>query len=221
MKKEREPDSKFSAAKGSTYHIDDDQARSSARSKMVEVTVDIEVKSTLKCFLDPGPGSPRTTMEEELDLKDLECVCVFIGSGASDSIFPIDERKDSRTFETATAKHGDAYKAVGGHRAMNEGQRNVTFFSQDCDLGSIGSQAAAVNKARGSVAELVDSGHKVLFDGEVPDIENKRGKQTRFRMINGMWYLDCWRVPHKIANSQEEMSKFFKGGARGEIHRSL
>ena len=59
----------------------------------------------------------------------------------------------------------------------------------------MGFQVVAVNKALGSVSELVDAGHKVVFEKIGAYIENREGDKTRFRRCNGMWYLDAWRVP--------------------------
>ena len=73
-----------------------------------------------------------------------------------------------------------AYEAAGGHKIINEGQQNITFFSQGGDLNTMGLQAADVNKPFGSVAELVDAGHRVAFGKAGAYIENVHGETHTF-----------------------------------------
>ena len=82
--------------------------------------------------------------------------------GASDNVLPICACTGIPVTKVRKAKMGLAYAAVGG-RADNEGQGNMTFFSQDGNFSIIDSQVAAVNAALGSVPELVDAGHRVIF----------------------------------------------------------
>ena len=70
-------------------------------------------------------------------------------------------------------------------------------------------QVAAVNKALGSVAELVDAGQKVVFDKPGAYIENADGRRTRLRRQNGMWYLDCWELPNELAVDPSKLVKLF------------
>lgn len=63
-------------------------------------------------------------------------------------------------------------------------------------------KALAVNKAFGPVPELVDAGHRVIFDGGGSYIENAQGHKTKIRRSNDMWYLDFWRVSRHIASDQ-------------------
>ena len=66
----------------------------------------------------------------------------------------------------AKSKAGCAYEVLGGHGAIHEGQRAITFLSQGGSLGRMDFQVAAVNEALGSVSELAESGHIVIPDKE-------------------------------------------------------
>ena len=164
---------------------------------------------TLNCFLDPESGALMTLAVDDIDTQGMECISVRIDSGASDSVLPTRECPDTTLEETARSAFGYACEAAGGHRSINEGQRNITFFSQDGDLNTMDFQVADVNKPLGSVAELVDAGHKVVFEKAGAYIQNEQGRRTRLRRSNGMWYMDCWRIPHAIASSPCQLEQLF------------
>lgn len=89
----------------------------------------------------------------------------------------------------------------------------MVLVSQQGDPGSIDFRNAAVNKALGSVSEFVDVGHEVVFDGNRSYSENSKGKQTKLRRQNGVWYLDCWKYHTRYQVTQVSSIGFFKGKA--------
>lgn len=130
-------------------------------------------------------------MEDEVEMGGFECISVSIEPGASDSVLPMDECKDTPITETKKPKMGYADEAVGVHRIVNEGQRNVTFFSQDGNLSTIDSHAAAADKALGSVSEFVDVGHRVISMGKARTSRTRRDTQPTYAgpMACGIWIV--------------------------------
>lgn len=135
-----------------------------------------------------------TLADEEVDVGELACTSASIDPGAFDSVTPTGKCKDVFFHETNRSRIGWAYEAAGGDNTLNEGQRNVTCFSVDGDLDTMGLQVAGINKPSGSVVEFVDVGRRVAFGKKVAYIENPHGNQTRLRRNNGMWHMDCRRV---------------------------
>ena len=111
---------------------------------------------------------------------------------------------------TSESRAGCAYEAAGGRRIINERPRGITFLSQEGALGRMDFQVVAVNKARGSVLDFVESGPKVVFESEGAYVESKEGDTTRLRRCNGMWYSDARRVPQHIDNDDNKPAQRFQ-----------
>lgn len=122
---------------------------------------------------------------------------------------------------TNISRSGYAYEAAGGHRIINEGQKGITFMSQEGALSRMDFQVVAVKKALGSVSELVDSGHRVACEGKGADIENVHGDTTNLRRCNGMLYLDAWRVPQSIANDGSKFMQLFSKARISDVKETL
>ena len=150
-----------------------------------------------------------TIAEEEIDTGSFGCISVCLDPGAPDSVIRTRECKDIFVGETARSKSGYAYEEAGGRKIVNEGQKSLTLMSQDGDMNAMGFQVVDVNGPFGFVAEFVDAGYRIVFERNGAYIENSHGWRTRLRRSNGMWYLDCWRIPHRIASDPEELKQRF------------
>ena len=51
-------------------------------------------------------------------------------------------------------------------------------------------------------------GLRVIFAADGAYVENAQGHDISLRRNNGMWYLDCWRVPDDVAEDEEKLAKF-------------
>ena len=122
-----------------------------------------------------------------MDTKGFEHICAFIGPGASDGVLPTEVGSDVPSTETKKPRSGYAYAAAGGHRIANEGQKDITFVSQEGSLCRIDLQVAAVNKALGSVAEFVDTGHRITSEKSGAHIDSVGGHRAYLRRCNEMW----------------------------------
>lgn len=103
-------------------------------------------------FADPESGAVNAFAAGEVDTKGFEHACVPIGSGVSVSVLPAEGCQEVPLKEAKKPKAGYAYEGAGGHRIVNEGQRDITCISQEGALGRMGLQAAEVNKTLGSTA---------------------------------------------------------------------
>lgn len=71
---------------------------------------------------------------------------------------------DIPTTETEKSRNGYKYEAAGGHTIANEGEKEIAFATHEGHLCKMAFQIAEVSKGLGSVADIVDMGHKVVFD---------------------------------------------------------
>ena len=96
------------------------------------------------CFTDPRCGRFKAIVEHEASNKGYEHVCALIGPGASGSVM---------------AK----YQCRGIPIRHNEGDKDLTFRIQEGRSSAMNVQAGEVNKAFGSVVEMVGVGNKVAL----------------------------------------------------------
>ena len=90
------------------------------------------------------------------------------------------------------------YVAAGNERIKNEGEITFDFESLEGHRESFVFQIAAVNKALGSGAYMVDHGFRVVYDKDMDTNEDlsymihKATKRAfRFRREKNVWILDA------------------------------
>ena len=114
--------------------------------------------------------------------------------------FPIEESEGSR--------RGEFYHTADGTRIYNQGQRRVTVATQDGNIErGMTFQIADVDKALGSVKQIVNKGNKVVFDQDAKgtDVSYILNKITQERMPlrveNGVYVLDLVVAPPRHRTS--------------------
>ena len=102
----------------------------------------------------------------------------------------------------------------------NEGQRELFMCTPDGQsVKKMTLQIAKVSKALGSVSQMVDHGHRVVFDTgwngtDISYIENKQSKErTWLRRENGVYVLDMLVAPPNFQPGNEKSSVFSRWGA--------
>lgn len=85
--------------------------------------------------MDPELGTPQTPALDDHDAHGFECIRVPIDAGAFDSVIPSGECPDAPTIANTKSKNGCAYEAAGGHRIINDGEKEIAFVSQSGRLG--------------------------------------------------------------------------------------
>ena len=88
------------------------------------------------------------------DAQGFECMCVPIGSGVSGSAIPLRERRGVPSAAGCQSQSGCAHEAVGGHRVINEVEKEADFVSYGGDWGLMNIQDAAINGVIWSISEL-------------------------------------------------------------------
>jgi hypothetical protein len=96
------------------------------------------------------------------------------------------------------SKRGMCYVAAGNERIKNEGEITFEFESLEGHRESFVFQIAAVNKALGSGAYMVDHGFRVVYDKDMDTdedlsymIHKKTRRAFRFRREKNVWILDA------------------------------
>ena len=117
-----------------------------------------------------------------------------IDSGAAVTILPRDKCTDYPLMETS-GSHPN-YKAANGDTIYDEGARTV-FFAAGDRTRALRARVGKVSKGLISVAEMVDCGHMVVFDGdESYAIHKGTGAKTIFRRRNKVFEVDLDVLPY-------------------------
>ena len=98
----------------------------------------------------------------------------------------------------AGAKKGSTYVAANKGILVNEGERTITFKTDEGQERKITFQVAGVNKALASVAGICDAGHIVTFTKTGGNIKNmKSGEVTHFQRRGNVYVMDAWVLRDK------------------------
>lgn len=81
-------------------------------------------------------------------------------------------------------------------------------------------QVRVVNKALGSGRELVNSGHRAVFQQVGSHIESPSGIRTKTRRSIRMWYFVCGEVPKQAVDDPSVLLGVFLRSGHG-IHTGL
>ena len=123
---------------------------------------------------------------------------ITMDTGAHHNVMPRRMAGKRAVTQSPGSKRGMHYVAAGNERIPNEGEINFDFESQEGHKETFVFQIAAVNKALGSVAYVVDRAFRVVYDKNMETGEDmsymvhKPTKKTfRFRRERNVWILDA------------------------------
>ena len=129
---------------------------------------------------------------------------MVVDSGAGETVLPSSWLPEHPTEESIGSKNNDYYVTADGSKIYNEGKKDVTVSTTDgSKVRDMTFQVANVQKALGSVSQMVRRGNRVVFDrdGSGKDlayIENKRNKERIYmRQEKGVYVLDVLVAPPK------------------------
>ena len=110
---------------------------------------------------------------------------------------PSDWRPHCPTQVSQAQKDGDFYTAANGDPIFNEGEKTLWVTSKDSySKRRMTFQLAKVNKALGSVSQIVQNGNKVVFDGSGSYIEADDTKERMWLTErNGVYVLPLRIAP--------------------------
>ena len=93
----------------------------------------------------------------------------------------------------AGAKKGSTYVAANKGIIVNEGERTITFTTDEGQVRKITFQVAGVNKPLASVAGICDAGHIVTFTKDGGTIRNVvTGEVTKFQRRGNVYVMNAW-----------------------------
>ena len=124
-------------------------------------------------------------------------------SGAGDTVGPEEEFPDYPTVPSPGSKKGLHYVAAGGTKIKNTGQKRVLIFTKERQLRWCTVQIAQVKKTLASVSKNNDYGFEVRYSNSKGSYmeHEKTGEKTMLRRERGVFVLDAWVVPYKMAKS--------------------
>jgi hypothetical protein len=145
--------------------------------------------------VDMKPAKPRSaTGQKKLRLKR----GITMDTGAHHNVMPKRMAGKRQIRPSPGSKKGMCYVAAGNERIRNEGEITFEFESLEGHRESFVFQIAAVNKALGSGAYMVDHGFRVVYDKDMDTdedlsymIHKKTRRAFRFRREKNVWILDA------------------------------
>jgi hypothetical protein len=155
---------------------------------ILAVDTDVDMKSA-------KPAKPRSaTGQKKLRLKR----GITMDTGAHHNVMPKRMAGKRQIRPSPGSKRGMCYVAAGNERIKNEGEITFEFESLEGHRESFVFQIAAVNKALGSGAYMVDHGFRVVYDKDMDTdedlsymIHKKTRRAFRFRREKNVWILDA------------------------------
>ena len=159
---------------------------------VLAVDLDVDMKP-----VDMKPVKPRSATDagkKKLRLKR----GITMDTGAHHNVMPKRMAGKRQIRPSPGSKRGMCYVAAGNERIRNEGEITFDFESLEGHRESFVFQIAAVNKALGSGAYMVDHGFRVVYDKDMDTdedlsymIHKKTRRAFRFRREKNVWILDA------------------------------
>ena len=139
-------------------------------------------------------GATKTVRNKKLRLKR----GITMDTGAHHNVMPKCMAGKGTIRPSPGSKRGMCYVAAGNEQIQNEGEITFDFESVEGRKKSFVFQIAAVNKALGSGAYMVDHAFRVVYDKDMETNEDlsymihKPIKRAfRFRREKNVWILDA------------------------------
>ena len=121
-------------------------------------------------------------------------------SGAGDTVGPEEDYPGYPVEESPGSKKGLYYVAAGGAKLKNTGQKRVLIMTREGQLKWVIVQMAKVKKTLSSVSRSNDNNYDVVYSSSGSYMEDcSNGDITKLRRQRGVFVLDAWVVPYKMA----------------------
>ena len=175
-------------------HIFDDGTDAPLINDVPVLAVDLDVDMKPVNMKPVKPRSATDTGKKKLRLKR----GITMDTGAHHNVMPKRMAGKRQIRPSPGSKKGMCYVAAGNERIKNEGEITFEFESLEGHRESFVFQIAAVNKALGSGAYMVDHGFRVVYDKDMDTdedlsymIHKKTRRAFRFRREKNVWILDA------------------------------
>ena len=139
---------------------------------------------------------------------------ITVDSGSHHNVMPRRLVRKSKIRESKYSKQGLHYIAANKGKIPNEGETDFVFETKEGFLESWKFQIAEVNKALASIADRVDSNHRVVFDRD-----EKTGKdlsyiynKTTNRAIKMTRVGNVWIIEAIVSGSDIDDTSFARRG---------
>ena len=130
----------------------------------------------------------RLTMQ---NLTDCSCTKVCIGSGAGESVCPVDAFPSYEPKKSA--KTGGAYTAAGGQSLVNVGEKRPCFETNGIDAWMTFQATTKVQKPLAAATRITEKGNRIVLDDADSEsyIQNKKtGKKIPLNIENGVYMME-------------------------------
>ncbi|CAK0896643.1 unnamed protein product, partial [Prorocentrum cordatum] len=127
-----------------------------------------------------------------------------VDSCAATTVVPSELAPDYPTYENDMSAKGEGYRTANGGWVADEGAKeligSVRNAGGSAQVRGIKARVAKVSKALASVSEMVDAGHRVVFDAGGSYAENKSTAViTPFQRRNNVYEMEMELMPYSKA----------------------
>jgi hypothetical protein len=129
-------------------------------------------------------------------MQDDTFVSVCLDSGAGESVCPIDAFPSYATKKTL--KTGTTYRAAGGQKLENVGEKRPIFRSGGVACSMAFQATTEVKKPLAAAAQLAAKGNRIILDDAESEsyIENKKtGARIPLKIENGVYMMEMLVTP--------------------------
>ena len=169
--------------------------------------LDAESADVLACECCCPPSNRELTQQADSNLMkataalaalEAEVVTFAVDSGAAVTVIDPKTAKDYPLLENAESRAGKTYRSAFGGQTPDMGTRAlIGTVGSSSTVRGLKARVAKVVRPLASVFEMVESGHRVVFDSEGSFAEHKAsGVRTAFRARNRSYEMDLNVVPY-------------------------
>ncbi|CAK0890329.1 unnamed protein product, partial [Prorocentrum cordatum] len=150
-----------------------------------------------------------------------------VDSCAATTVVPSELAPDYPTYENDMSAKGEGYMTANGGWVADEGTKELIGSVRNSDgsaqVRGIKARVAKVSKALASVSEMVDAGHRVVFDAGGSYAQNKStGVIAPFQRRNNVYEMEVELMPYSKAKDVIGRAEAWsKPGANGKKQKEI
>ena len=151
---------------------------------------------TKKPVAKPAASSEPAAEVVVQALLDETFVSVCLDSGAGESVCPVDAFPSYATKQTC--KTGTVYRAAGGQKLENVGEKRPFFKSSGVPCSLAFQATTEVKKPLAAAAKIAAKGNRIILDDAESEsyIENKKtGTRIPLKIENGVYMMEMLVTP--------------------------
>ena len=188
--------------------LEQKRRKNKIRNKFIHYSCGSECCGADLCPLfENAPSQLNMASEVEFEWRTFTSV---VDSGAAESVTTEKDMPFVQTTASPGSRNGVTYTAADGAVIPNEGQKEVTHYTNEGDECKSLYQVAEISRTLTAVSKICDAGNKVVFQSNGGYIQNlQTNKKTWFDRNHNVYELTTWIWAPKVpSNGGVDASSF-------------